>query len=138
MTDTYVETPLRGLALALLRAFAGGVYIQHGVQKFFGAFGGHAGPLGPLQFTGGAIELLAGALIILGLGTRIAAFVASGEMAVAYFLFHFRRGFWPIENHGETAVLLCFIFLYLAVVGGGPYSLDAARRRGAPRLSSTS
>jgi putative oxidoreductase len=64
-----------------------------------------------------------------GLFTRPVAFLASGEMAVAYFLFHAKRGFWPVVNHGETPALLCFIFLYLSSVGAGPFSLDAVLRR---------
>jgi putative oxidoreductase len=124
-----------GPALSLLRVFAGGVYIQHGVQKFSDAFGGQMAALGPLQIAGGTIECVAGALIILGLFTRGAGFIASGEMAVAYFLFHAQRGFWPVMNHGETPVLLCFIFLYLATAGGGTYSIDAylAARRASGR-----
>jgi putative oxidoreductase len=124
-----------GMALSLLRVVAGVVYIQHGGQKFFGWFGGAMAHLGPLQIAGGTIELVAGTLIILGLFTRAAAFIASGEMAVAYFLFHFSRGFWPLANHGETPVLLCFIFLYLAAAGGGPYSIDAYAARRAPGRS---
>ena len=73
------------------------------------------------------IEVLCGALILFGLFTQIAAFIASGEMAVAYFKFHFPHGFWPVVNHGEVPVLLCFIFLYLAAAGPGPLSVDAAR-----------
>jgi putative oxidoreductase len=73
------------------------------------------------------IELACGALILIGLFTRGAAFLASGEMAVAYFKFHAPNGFWPVMNHGETPVLLCFIFLYLAAAGGGSLSADAAR-----------
>ena len=71
------------------------------------------------------IECVFGALILIGLFTRLSAFIASGEMAVAFFKFHFPHGFWPIENHGEVPVLLCFIFLYLAVAGGGPIAVDS-------------
>ena len=77
----------------------------------------------------GMIELVVGALIVLGLFSRWAAFIASGEMAVAYFIGHFPHGFWPIQNHGEPAVLYCFLFLYLAVAGGGAWSLDSAISR---------
>jgi putative oxidoreductase len=73
------------------------------------------------------IECVCGALILIGLFTQIAAFIASGEMAVAYFKFHAPHAFWPLLNHGEVPVLLCFIFLYLAAAGGGPLSVDAAR-----------
>ncbi len=117
--------------LALLRVVSAIVYMQHGAQKFFPVFGGPSDHLGPLQIAGGTIELVGGALILLGLFTRLAAFISSGEMAVAYFMFHFPRGFWPVMNHGETPTLLCFIFLFLAAAGGGAYALDAvlSRRR---------
>jgi len=114
---------------AALRVFAGAVYLQHGTQKLFGALGGHVATVGTLSWTGGIIETVAGTLIIAGLFTRVAAFIAAGEMAVAYFKFHAPRGFWPVMNHGETPVLLCFIFLYLAATGAGPLSLDYLRTR---------
>jgi putative oxidoreductase len=117
-----------GPALSLLRIVAAIVYLQHGVQKLTGALGGHVARGFPSWPTFGmGIELVCGALILIGLFTRGAAFLASGEMAVAYFKFHFPNGFWPVMNHGETPVLLCFIFLYLAAAGGGPFSVDAAR-----------
>jgi putative oxidoreductase len=77
---------------------------------------------------GGMLELIGGFLILLGLFTRPTAFILSGEMAVAYWQFHAPNGTWPIQNHGEPAVLLCFIFLYMAARGGGDYSLDALMR----------
>jgi len=80
----------------------------------------------------GAIELVAGLLITLGLFTRLTAFIAAGEMAVAYFMGHFPRSFWPAENMGEGAILYCFIFLYLAAAGAGAWSIDSARTRSAP------
>ena len=80
----------------------------------------------------GAIELVAGVLITLGLFTRIAAFVASGELAFAYFIGHFPKSFWPGINMGENAILLCFIFLYLVAAGPGAWSIDGARSRNAP------
>jgi putative oxidoreductase len=73
----------------------------------------------------GLIELVGGTLLVLGLFTRLAAFVLAGEMAVAYFTAHAPRGFWPIANGGELAALYCFIFLYLSAIGGGPWSVDA-------------
>ena len=81
-------------------------------------------PLASLAGIGGVIEFIGGALIALGLFTRIAAFIASGEMAVAYFLFHAPQSFYPIVNGGDAAILYCFIFLYLAVAGPGSFSLD--------------
>jgi len=91
--------------------------------------------LTPLLRTAGWIEVIGGPLIMLGLFTRPVAFICSGEMAVAYFKAHFPRGFWPVQNHGEPAVLLCFIFLLLSASGAGPLSVDewlASRRAGAP------
>jgi putative oxidoreductase len=111
----------------LLRVVAGGVFMQHGVQKL-AALLSHQ-HLGTLPSIALVIETLGAAMIVFGLYTRIVAFICSGEMAVAFFLFHWPRGFWPVQNHGETPVLLCFIFLYLSAVGGGPYSLDAVLRR---------
>ena len=78
---------------------------------------------------GGALEFYGGAAILLGLWTRPVAFLLSGEMAVAYFQFHQPQGFWPIQNHGEPAVLLCFIFLFLAAEGAGEWSLDGLIKR---------
>jgi putative oxidoreductase len=80
----------------------------------------------------GVIELVAGILITLGLFTRLAAFIASGELAAAYFIGHFPHGFWPVVNKGEPAILFCFIFLYLAAAGPGAWSIDGARMRKAP------
>ena len=121
---------LAGIALSLLRIVAGVLFVCAGGMKLLGWFGGVPGPPGaplpPLLQIAGVIELVGGAAILLGLLTRPVAFLASGEMAVAYFRAHFPRGFWPIQNHGEPAVLLCFIFLLLSVTGGGPLSLDHA------------
>ena len=103
-------------------------------MKLFGWFGGMPGPPGPLpplMLVAGIIEFFGGLLILLGLFTRPVAFLASGEMAFAYFMGHFPHGFWPIQNHGEPAVLFCFIYLFLWGNGAGPWSLDhmIARRR---------
>jgi putative oxidoreductase len=127
-----------GIAQTLLRVFAAGIFMQHGAQKLLGAFadpamhgGGHGLPTRVL--IAGIIELVGGGCILTGLFIRVVAFIASGEMAVAYFTVHFPRGFWPIENKGELAVALCFIFLFFAAAGAGPYSLDAviaSRRHG--------
>ena len=123
-----------GATQSLLRIVAGLLFICPGGMKLLGWFGGmpgppHPGGLPPLLVTAGVIELVGGSLILLGLFTRPAAFVASGEMAVAYFKSHFPRGFWPIQNHGEPAVLFCFIYLFLWANGPGPWSLDALLRR---------
>jgi putative oxidoreductase len=114
--------------LAVLRIVAGLLYLAHAIQKFF-AFPVPF-PMLPLtnQFlAAGVIELVAGTLITLGLFTRLAAFIASGEMAAAYFIGHFPHGFWPIANKGETAILFCFVFLYLVAAGAGAWSVDRAR-----------
>ncbi len=113
---------------------AGLLFVEHGTGKVLG-FPPGAGPHPGLQLTSmvgvsGLIELIGGILIVLGLFTRITAFILSGEMAVAYFMVHSPHSLYPIVNKGEIAVLYCFVFLYLAAAGGGPWSVDAARRRG--------
>jgi putative oxidoreductase len=85
--------------------------------------------VGTLLWIGGVIELVTSVLVIIGLFTRIAAFVAAGEMAVAYFMFHASKGFYPAVNMGEAAILFCFVFLYIAAVGPGAWSVDGARLR---------
>jgi putative oxidoreductase len=124
-----------GATHSLLRMVAGLLLICPGGMKLLGWFGGMPAAvaghgLPPLLMVAGVIELVGGAAILLGLFTRPVAFIASGEMAFAYFIGHFPHGFWPIQNHGEPAVLLCFIFLYLSANGPGPFSLDYMLRRG--------
>ena len=111
-----------------LRIVAGLAFAQHGAQKMFGLLGGQAVELMSQRGVAGVIEFVGGILIALGLFTSPIAFLASGEMAVAYFLAHAPRGFWPIQNGGELAVLYCFIFLYFAAVGSGKLSIDSIRR----------
>jgi putative oxidoreductase len=111
-------------AYAAMRIMTAFVFACHGVQKYFGVLGGTVQIHGAKGFIAGTIELIGGALILAGLFTRIAAFIASGEMAVAYFWAHAKRGFWPIINKGELAVLLCLVFLYVATKGSGRYGLD--------------
>jgi putative oxidoreductase len=129
---------LAGFAHSLLRIVSGFLFIHPGGMKLLGWFGGmpHGVELTPLLVTAGVIELVCGTLIFLGLLTRPAAFIASGEMAFAYFIGHFPRGFWPIQNQGQPAVLYCFIFLYFAASGAGPISIDHLlgldRRRNRP------
>jgi putative oxidoreductase len=109
----------------LLRVVFGFLFVCHGAQKIFGILGAHRLPVGfTLLFLGGIIELVAGVLIFLGFFTRIAAFIASGEMAVAYFKFHASLGLFPIVNHGELAVIYCFLALYIACYGPGRFSVD--------------
>jgi len=111
---------------ALFRIVVGLLFACHGAQKLFGAFGGQAQPVASLMGFAGIIEFFGGLLVMIGLFTSWAAFLASGTMAVAYFMVHFKDGFWPIENKGETAVLYCFAFLYIAARGAGPWSVAQA------------
>ena len=113
---------------ALLRIVAGLAFAQHGAQKLFGVMGGSAVSLATQRGLAGIIEFVGGILIALGLFTSPVAFLASGEMAWAYFQSHFPRGLWPIQNGGELAVLYCFIFLYLSAVGSGKLSIDSIRK----------
>jgi putative oxidoreductase len=114
-----------GPVYAGLRILAGLLFMQHGLQKIFGMFGGAPAQLPePARWAGGAIELVGGALIALGLSTRWAAFVCSGMMAVAYFMAHAPQDLFPILNHGELAILYCWIFLLIAARGSGAFSLD--------------
>jgi putative oxidoreductase len=119
-------------ALSILRIVAGFLFICHGLQKVFGMLGGHRMPVNAMLTTlpgiGGFLELIGGALIIMGLFTRPTAFILCGEMAVAYFKVHFPGGATPLQNHGELAVLDCFVFFYLMFAGGGAISLDRLLR----------
>ena len=112
---------------ALLRIIAGLAFAQHGAQKLFGLLGGQAVELTSQRGLAGIIEFVGGIMIAIGLFTSPVAFIASGEMAWAYFQNHAPRGFWPIQNGGELAVLYCFIFLYFAAVGSGKLSIDSIR-----------
>jgi putative oxidoreductase len=114
---------------ALLRIVAGLLFAVHGAQKLFGAFGGQRVVGNTMMTAAGVIELAGGLMIALGLFASWAAFLASGEMAVAYFQVHAPKSFWPILNGGELAVLYCFLFLYIAARGSGRYSVDAQMRR---------
>ena len=124
-----ILAPFASYAYALLRIVVGLLFVCHGGQKLFGWFGGQPVPLGSLFGVAGILEMVLGILITIGLLTGTAAFIASGEMAVAYFIGHFPKSFWPLENQGEPAVLFCFIFLYMATRGSGIWSIDAARGR---------
>ncbi len=121
---------------AVLRIVAGLMFALHGSQKLFGypPSSRPAGPLNALMTFGGVIEFVGGLMIAFGLLAGFAAFVASGMMAVAYFMAHASRGFLPIVNGGELAVLYCFIFLYIAARGSGVWSIDSltGRTRTAP------
>jgi putative oxidoreductase len=113
---------------AVLRIVVGLAFAQHGAQKLFGVLGGNAVELMSQRGLAGIIEFVGGIMIALGLFTSPVAFLASGEMAWAYFQAHAPRGFWPIQNGGELAVLYCFIFLYFAAVGSGKLSVDSIRK----------
>ncbi len=122
--------------LSVLRIIAGAFFVLYGTTKLFAwpaavMPGGGTAPLASLAGIAGAIELVGGVFMILGLFTRTVAFILSGEMAVAYFYAHFPQGFWPVLNGGVDAILYCFIWLYISAAGPGPWSVDA--RRTAPR-----
>ena len=119
--------------LGVLRIMSGLLFCAHGAQKFLSFPAGEAAGYGwtfagPGAFAG-VIELVCGALIALGLFTRPAAFLASGTMAVAYFLAHASQNFWPVNNGGDAAILYCFVFLYFVFAGAGAFSLDSRLRR---------
>ena len=118
-----------GPLLSVLRIVTALAFLQHGVSKFFGV-PPFPMPLTPLLTAGGVIELVGGALLLIGLLTRPVAFIASGMSAVGYFMFHAPNGFFPSVNGGETILLYCFIFLYLAAAGGGTWSVDRAMGKG--------
>lgn len=118
--------------LSILRIIAALLFMEHGLMKLFefpGPQPGAPSPLPPMLLAAAWIELVGGGLIALGLFTRAAAFVCSGQMAAAYFIAHASQGFWPALNGGDAAILFCFIFLYLVFAGGGPWSLDRAVRK---------
>ena len=112
---------------ALLRIVAGLLFMAHGVHKFFGFPIAFEYPLNPVMYAAGGIELVGGAMIVLGLFTRPAAFIASGMSAAAYWMAHGSTGLFPIANGGELVVLYCFIFLFIAARGAGIWSVDSKR-----------
>ena len=118
-----------GVAYAAMRIVLAFLYFSHGLQKVFGLLGGHQMPLTSKYGIAGVIEVVFGFLIGIGLQTHWAAFIASGEMAFAYFMSHAPRGGFPVQNDGEMAVALCFAFLYIATRGAGPFSVDSRFRR---------
>ena len=113
---------------AVMRIVVGLLFACHGAQKLFGVLGGRVAIHSPLGLGAGLIEFVAGILVALGFYGRGAAFLASGEMGVAYFMACASRSFWPIINGGEMAVLYCFVFLYIFFHGSGSWSLDSLRR----------
>jgi putative oxidoreductase len=124
-------------ALSLLRIVAGFMFMAHGMQKILNFPTPFAQPVATFSLIGlaGWMELVGGALVLIGLFTRPVAFLLSGEMAFAYFMAHAPGGFWPLLNRGELAALYSFVFLYFAAAGGGPWSVDALR--GEPRRTAS-
>ena len=120
---------------SVMRLVVGLMFFCHGAQKIFGWFappGQQGGQLPPLMMTGGCIEIAGGLLIAFGLFTRLAAFIASGEMAVAFFMMHAKGSILPIVNKGELAVVYCFLFFYIFLYGPGAWSLDVMLRKAKP------
>lgn len=118
------------VAFTAMRVVLAFMYVSHGLRWLFGVFGGPSARILSLTWAAGLIEVTCGTLIGVGLFTWWAAFIASGEMAVAYFIAHAPRARYPIQNGGEITVALCFVFLYIATIGAGPISLDRLRGAG--------
>ncbi|MCA1749921.1 MAG: DoxX family protein [Parasphingopyxis sp.] len=115
-----------GPLLSLLRIVAALMFIAHGTQKYFGVPANERGVPELLSLPGvaGIFELVFGVLILIGFATRISAFLMSGMMAIAYWMVHFPQSYYPSENGGEPAIFFCFVFLYIAAAGPGPWSID--------------
>lgn len=131
MNTGIIPTSWSGPILSVLRIITGLLFLAHGTAKlvqwpYVDMFKDGV-PLASIFGIGGLLEIIGGVLIVLGLFTRMTAFVLSGMMAVAYFMFHAPAGFYPIINGGELAIIYSFVFLYLAAAGAGPWSLDAKR-----------
>ena len=117
--------------LSVLRIVSALIFIEHGTQKFIGFPGAPAGGFPAflsLLWWQGIVELAGGALLAVGLFTRLAAFILAGDMAVAYWMVHAGKSFFPVLNGGDAAILYCFVFLYIAAAGGGAWSLDGRQR----------
>lgn len=121
--------------LSILRIVVALLFLEHGTSRLFGFPSPLPTPaMFSLYWFAGAIELVGGALLALGLFSRTAAFIMAGEMAFAYFLSHAPNGFFPILNRGDAAILYCFVFFYITFAGAGPWSLDAMVRRNKGRV----
>jgi putative oxidoreductase len=121
--------------LAVLRIVAALLFLEHGTAKLWDfpvALEGMPNPLPTIVIVAAWIEVITGVLLLVGFMTRIAAFIASGEMAVAYWMSHFPRDPWPVANNGDAAILFCFVFLYIAAAGPGAWSVDGAREKAEP------
>jgi putative oxidoreductase len=127
---TFPKMYIAGFAphlLSILRIFAAGSFLTHGTMKLFSWPAPFEYPLNPLLYIAGVLETAGGFLLVFGLFTRPVAFILSGLMAFAYFIAHGSGGFFPVLNHGEPAMLYCFVFLYIFAAGPGIWSLDALR-----------
>jgi putative oxidoreductase len=113
----------RPCILSILRIVVALLFMQHGLQKYFG-FPSAGPPMRPLLYVQGVIEIVGGVLLLVGVYTRVVAFILAGDMAVAYFMAHAPRSYFPAANGGNLAVLYCFVFFYIVFAGGGPLSLD--------------
>lgn len=131
MNTGIIPSSWSGPLLSILRIMTGLLFLAHGTTKFLGfpvtQMTPAPGAMDTMTIVTGTLELVGGALIVLGFLTRITAFVLSGFMAVAYFMAHAPQGFHPLNNGGELAIMFCFVFLYLAAAGAGPWSIDARR-----------
>jgi putative oxidoreductase len=124
MTSFYTSLEKgRPYILSVLRIVVALLFIEHGLQKYFG-FPSAGPPMTPLLYVQGVIEIVGGILLLIGAYTRVVAFILAGDMAVAYFMAHFPRSFFPAVNGGDAAILYCFAFFYIFFAGGGPWSLD--------------
>ena len=124
--------------LSILRIIVGLLFLEHGTSKYLSLPVSQMTGVAPTSLSGinGMIEIVGGVLLVLGLFTRPVAFILAGDMAVAYFIAHGSRGFFPLLNGGELAIVYCFVFLYLAVAGGGEWSVDHLRAASkAPRAA---
>jgi putative oxidoreductase len=115
----------RPYVLSILRIIVALLFLEHGLQKYFG-FPSAGPPMTSLLYVQGVIEIVGGILLLVGAYTRVVAFILAGDMAAAYFMAHFPRSFFPAVNGGDAAVLYCFTFFYIFFAGGGPWSLDRA------------
>jgi putative oxidoreductase len=124
MTSLYASLEKgRPYILSVLRIVVALLFIEHGLQKYFG-FPSAGPPMRALLYVQGVVEIVGGILLLIGVYTRVVAFILAGDMAVAYFMAHFPRSFFPAVNGGDAAVLFCFVFFYFFFAGGGAWSLD--------------